>query len=97
MQDEIIRLYNLGVQIKNIATLTNEPYGRVLRIIYQDNNLCQRRKSFSRSEVGKIRDLYLTGRLTKKQISERLQINVHRVTSILRAYNIKKRIKTDLK
>lgn len=88
MEAEILRLYNLGVELKNIAILTNTAYGTVTRLIYKKHELCKRRKSFTRDEVGKVRELYKTK--TRVAIAEELSITEYRVVSILSAYGIKK-------
>jgi hypothetical protein len=95
MESEIIRLYGLGVQINNIATLTGISKGKVCSVIYKKHELCQRRKSFERAEVGQIREMYLVKRMTKEKIAEELLMPLNRVRSITRAYGMIKRKKQD--
>jgi DNA-binding transcriptional regulator LsrR (DeoR family) len=91
--NQIIELYNQGREIKQIARELKIGEGKVIYELYKKNEVGNRRKSFYRSEVQKVRELFFEKNMIRKDVAIEMGITPHRVASICSVYRILKRDK----
>lgn len=82
IQREIKRLYDLGIQSKNIAVLTKLKKNKVNSIIYRELELTGKYKKLKLHEVKEVKELREKG-LKLREISEQTFLPLSRVRYIL--------------
>jgi predicted XRE-type DNA-binding protein len=79
---EVVRLYGLKIQLKNIAKFTGLTISQVRRIIYLVEKVEKRNKAYTRSEINQVRELYFQKNMSSKQIAEIMGVKKERIYSL---------------